>query len=328
VFIEAEIGYAVEEAGMKDRESWAGVMNHSSKALGQVRAKRGEVAMRRSLILAALDVFASLRVAPMAILAAVLALSSSCGEYSDEFAAETDSTYEGVDSSGTQYESVELALSTCPGAGRYCGAELGGSATDKSLYQCSGTGKAPTLYQICTTYCAAAAASKYSFCAKIAKMPAADLAFFAKPNLFGSELLWSDVVSSSGAVTAYGGKNLKDANKFSQKCPDSPASPVKTCTNAGGQCAAFTQFESGAPGTSQWAPLTSEQLSVASAPDGTLVATFVKKAYQGHAMFKCGAYYCDANYCSTCVTTPDNIIRRHGAPSNLSSYSVVGIPGN
>ena len=242
-------------------------------------------------------------------IAAVAALVTACGP-------------EGPDVESGDRQSSSHALSTCPAAGRYCGAELGGTPTDRNLYQCTGAGKAPTLYRSCAQFCAAASSSSYSFCAKTAQMPAGDLAVFARANLYGTELLWSD-----SGTTALGGNRLSDRYKSQKTCPDNK---LKTCTNAGGECASFGQFETGAPSTTSWAPLTAAQLSIANAPDGTLLATFVNKAYApGHTMFKCGtANYCDSNYCSTCPSKPDNILRKHAAPGNLNSFSVVAIPDN
>ena len=86
------------------------------------------------------------------------------------------------------------------------------------------------------------------FCAKTLQMPSADLTVFANPNLALTELLWDDAKDPhTGAITAFGGNRLRDSSKFSQPCSDTTG---KTCTNAGGSCAMFAQWETGAPVTS------------------------------------------------------------------------------
>lgn len=203
----------------------------------------------------------------------------------------------------------EQAVSdACGAAGKFCAPELGFPVGDERLLDCASAGAAPTVITTCPTYCVVADASRFSFCGTIATMPAADLAVFANPNLAGAahgELLWDDLKDVDGKITALGGHSLVDANKVASKtCKDSA---TEQCTNAGGECAAFAEWESGAPSTSSWGQLDDAQLSIANAPNGTLLATFVDRKYGGlpHAMFKCGGYFCDANW------GLDRLVRRH-----------------
>lgn len=204
----------------------------------------------------------------------------------------------------------EGPLAACPGVGRYCAQELG--AAGKTLYDCKASGAAPVALKTCAQYCAAASATKWSFCAKTAALPSQDLAIFAQGGYAGAQLLWSS------------GKNLVDSHKAAKACV---GAPTQLCTDAGGQCASFMQWETGATATATWAPLEDNQLSIANAPDGTLVATFRNRNYAGlpHAMAKCGSLFCDANW----ATPGDDIVRRHAfTAAQLASYGfrVVAIP--
>jgi hypothetical protein len=166
-------------------------------------------------------------------------------------------------------------------------------------------------------YCGIAGADRFSACVKPIRLNATDRAIFANPNLSGTALLWHNLVVQN-AITKRGGQGLTDTAKFE-------TAPAEL-TNAGAQCAAFIQKSiSGVPVTSQWFPIDADQLSIANALDGTVIATFNPTTrHYGvlpHTAAKCGTSFCDSNW------NLDNIVRKHTfTAATLAKFSVVGIP--
>ncbi len=237
----------------------------------------------------------------------------------------SDEGEDAIDEGSGDVDSASFALNTCPGAGRYCAHELGMSASNQRLYSCARAGATPVLYRSCPNYCAIAGADRYSFCANIARVNSDDRGVFRNPNLNSAGVLrWADASNP----TRYGGYRLRAPSKWSDG----------GLTDAGVQCAQFARDESGAPQTSTWAPLDSDQLSIASAPDGTVVATFNSGRHYGydgalmHTAMKCddpnttAIEFCDSNWDST-PSGPPYHVRRHTLTSTqLAKFRVVAIP--